>query len=126
MRGIQRPATIRVRFFQNVQDTPPMQIRAAIPLFLALVFSTQTARADSLRDIYEMALENDAQLRSEQAQYRATLETEKSALSALLPQISGTYELTNNERISQQENFSVNQETGEVGVIDTSTTVDTD
>ena len=103
-----------------------MLIRAAIFLFLGLASLTLTARADSLRDIYETALENDAQLRAEQAQSRATLETEKSALSALLPQISGTYELTNNERISQQENFSVNQETGEVGVIDTSTTVDTD
>ncbi|TCO73214.1 TolC family outer membrane protein [Chromatocurvus halotolerans] len=103
-----------------------MPIRAAIFLFLGLASLTLTARGDSLRDIYETALENDAQLRAEQAQYRATLETEKSALSALLPQISGTYEITNNERIAQQENFSVNQDTGEVGVIDTETTVNTD
>lgn len=103
-----------------------MPIRPAIFLLLGLTCVTQTLHADSLRDIYETALENDAQLRAEQAQYRATLETEKSALSALLPQITGNYETSNNERIAQQENFFVDQETGQIGVTDTVTTVNTD
>ncbi len=103
-----------------------MQIRAAIPLFLALVFSSQIARADSLRDIYEMALENDAQLRSEQAQYRATLETENTARAALLPQVTGTYDYTDTERTSDQENVSVDPDTGQIGVTPTSTLLDTE
>ncbi|MEQ8516836.1 MAG: TolC family protein, partial [Chromatocurvus sp.] len=103
-----------------------MQIRAAIPLFLALAFSNQAALADSLRDIYEMALENDAQLRSEQAQYRATLETENVARAALLPQVSGSYDYTDTERISDQENFSVDPATGQIVLTPTSTRLETD
>ncbi|MFN2287096.1 MAG: TolC family outer membrane protein [Chromatocurvus sp.] len=103
-----------------------MQTRAAISLLLALAFCAQAARADSLRDIYEMALENDAQLRSEQAQYRATLETEKTARSALLPQVTGSYDYTDNERISDQENVSVDPATGQIGVTPTSTRLETE
>ena len=47
--------------------------------------------ADSLRDIYELALENDAQLKAEEAVYLARRETENLSRSALLPQISTAY-----------------------------------
>lgn len=98
-----------------------MQTRTAISCLLALAFSTQIARADSLRDIYEMALQNDAQLKAEQAQYRATLETENSARAALLPQISASYDYTDTERNVEQESFSVDRDTGTIGVINTLT-----
>ena len=46
------------------------------------------ALSESLLDIYEIALDNDAQLRAETAQYRADLELKTLALAPLLPQVS--------------------------------------
>ena len=68
-----------------------MKVTGAAPLALALALLTGTAGAESLTDIYELALENDAQLKTEEAQYRASLEDEKVALAALLPQVSAGY-----------------------------------
>ena len=48
------------------------------------------AGADTLREIYELALDNDAQLKSREAQYRANLETENLGRAALLPQVNAT------------------------------------
>lgn len=49
---------------------------------------TPIAASESLLDIYETALDNDAQLRAETAQYRADLELKTLALAPLLPQIN--------------------------------------
>ncbi|EHQ58577.1 type I secretion outer membrane protein, TolC family [gamma proteobacterium HIMB55] len=46
------------------------------------------ALSESLLDIYEIALDNDAQLRAETAQYRADLELKTLALAPLLPQVN--------------------------------------
>jgi len=46
------------------------------------------ASSESLLDIYEIALDNDAQLRAETAQYRADLELKTLALAPLLPQVN--------------------------------------
>ena len=46
------------------------------------------AASESLLDIYEIALDNDAQLRAETAQYRADLELKTLALAPLLPQVN--------------------------------------
>lgn len=74
-----------------------MKARGAAALSLALVLVAGPAGAESLRDIYELALENDAQLRAQEAQYLASLEDEKAALSALLPQISAGYTQQNSD-----------------------------
>ncbi len=58
---------------------------------LALYLSCVSLQADSLRDIYELALENDAQLKAEEAVYLAKRETENLSRSALLPQVSTAY-----------------------------------
>ena len=58
---------------------------------LALFLSSVSLQADSLRDIYELALENDAQLKSEEAVYLARRETENLSRSALLPQVGASY-----------------------------------
>lgn len=55
------------------------------------------SQAESLRDIYELALENDATLKAQQAQYLAGLEDEKAALSALLPQVTAGYSYENSD-----------------------------
>ena len=60
---------------------------SSLALFLACV----SVQADSLRDIYELALQNDAQLKTEEAVYLATRETENLSRSALLPQVSTAY-----------------------------------
>ena len=60
----------------------------------------QLAQAETLLDIYELALENDAQLKAQEAQYLANLEQENVALSALLPQVNAGYGITNNQNES--------------------------
>lgn len=64
-----------------------------------LSLSGTAALADNLGRIYELALENDASLKAAEATYRANLETENIARSALLPQISGaaTYNANDTE-----------------------------
>ncbi len=64
----------------------------------------QTAYSENLLDIYELALENDAQLKAQEAQYLANLENENIALSALLPQVNAGYGISGNvtETTSQQ------------------------
>jgi outer membrane protein len=58
---------------------------------LALFLSCASLQADSLRDIYELALKNDAQIKAEEATYLANRETENLARAALLPQVATSY-----------------------------------
>jgi outer membrane protein len=58
---------------------------------LALFLSCASLQADSLRDIYELALKNDAQIKAEEATYLANRETENLARAALLPQVGTSY-----------------------------------
>lgn len=58
---------------------------------LAIYLSTSAAYGSSLREVYELALENDAQLKAEEATYLANRETENLSRSALLPQINSGY-----------------------------------
>ena len=58
---------------------------------LAFFLSSVSLQADSLSDIYQLALQNDAQLKSEEAVYLARRETENLSRSALLPQVGATY-----------------------------------
>jgi outer membrane protein len=64
---------------------------------LALTLGSAVSQAESLRDIYELALANDAQLKAEEAQYLANLETENLSRSRLLPQINGNYSYTDSD-----------------------------
>ena len=52
-----------------------------------LLTAAPFASSESLLDIYEIALDNDAQLKAETAQYRADLELKTLALAPLLPQV---------------------------------------
>ena len=62
------------------------------------------AQADTLVDIYELALENDAQLKTQIAQYNADIELEKLALAPLLPQARAGYSFTDSENDSTRPN----------------------
>jgi outer membrane protein len=84
-------------------------MRSKIVTGFALVLSLagQSLQADSLREIYELALQNDAQLKGEQAQYLANRETEKLALSRLLPQVGANYEKGGSDTDTSAESFDV-------------------
>jgi len=64
---------------------------------LALSIGSFASAAESLRDIYELALENDAQLKAEEAVYLARRETEVLGRSALLPQVVSSYSYQNSD-----------------------------
>lgn len=64
---------------------------------LALSINASSLQADSLRDIYELALENDAQLKAEEAVYLARREVENLGRSQLLPQVSTAYSYQDSE-----------------------------
>jgi outer membrane protein len=57
---------------------------------LALALSVSAAPAADLLAVYQRALQNDPQLREAEATRLAALEAKPQALSALLPQLSGT------------------------------------
>ena len=58
---------------------------------LATGMLAATSQAETLIDIYELALENDAQLKAQVAQYNADIELERLALAPLLPQARAGY-----------------------------------
>ncbi len=58
--------------------------------FLALLLVTAPGRAETLWDVYQMARQNDPQLREAEANRMAAREAKPQARGALLPQISGT------------------------------------
>ena len=69
-----------------------------IPLAaFGLSWVSVTAQADTLVDIYELALENDALLRAKVAQYGADLELENLARAPLLPQAVAGYQVSETE-----------------------------
>ena len=98
--------------------------RSGVALFaLVLSITCATSYAESLRDIYELALENDAQLKAEQAQYLASLESEKFSLSRLLPQVNASYDYTNTDQETGAETIDFDDG---IGTVDTSTNLDVD
>ena len=101
-----------------------MKMSGVAPLALTLLFGHTLANAESLSDIYELALENDAQLKAEQAQYLANLETENLGLSRLLPQVNANYDYSDTDQDTEAENFDVVD--GILQPIDTFTNVDVD
>lgn len=56
-----------------------------------------TVNANSLFDVYELALQNDAQLKADKAKYEAGLQNKTIARAGLLPQINAGYEISKND-----------------------------
>jgi len=77
-------------------------------LALTLSMGASSVCGESLRDIYELALENDSQLKAEEAQYRANLETEQLGLAGLLPQVNATYDYTDTDQDTEGASFGSN------------------
>jgi outer membrane protein len=91
-------------------------------LALALSLSSFSTHAESLRDIYELALENDAQLKAEEATYLANREQEKLGLSGLLPQVGADYSRSGSDTDTDAESFDFGS--GSLERIDTTTSND--
>ncbi len=72
------------------------------------------AQADTLQDIYELALRNDARLKAAEATYRANLEVEKQARGALLPQIVGEASYTDSTVRQTSQLTLVDPDTGDI------------
>ena len=85
-----------------------------------------SARADTLVDIYELALENDALLKVSVAQYNADIELEKLALAPLLPQARAGYSFTDSENDSTSPNVYLNPETNALDQIDVTSVRETE
>jgi outer membrane protein len=85
-----------------------------------------SGRADTLVDIYELALENDALLKVSVAQYNADIELEKLALAPLLPQARAGYSFTDSENDSTSPNVYLNPETNALDQIDVTSVRETE
>ncbi len=101
-----------------------MRHYGAALLALTLALTNNALQAESLQDIYELALENDAQLRAEEAQYRANLERENLGLSALLPQVNANYLYQNSDSDTERESIELTE--GGLRPVDTFSNVDVD
>lgn len=60
-------------------------------------FTPLTTSANSLLDVYELALQNDSQLKADQARYEAGLQNRTIGRSGLLPQINAGAEVSRND-----------------------------
>ncbi len=74
--------------------------------FLALLLVTTPGRAETLWDVYQMARQNDPQLREAEASRMAAREAKPQARGALLPQISGTASFGQDETDSTRSGVS--------------------
>ncbi|MDX1736120.1 MAG: TolC family outer membrane protein [Halioglobus sp.] len=93
---------------------------------LALSLTSYALQADSLRDIYELALENDAQLKAEEATYLAQRESEVLSRSQLLPQVSASYSFQNSDSESEALSPIFDRTGGGIVIGDTSEDRDID
>lgn len=75
-------------------NTPRRMKQLSTALLLAALSLALPSHGESLLDIYELALENDALLKSQEAQYLANIEQENIARSPLLPQVNVGYGYT--------------------------------
>ncbi len=89
---------------------------------LTLTLGTLGAKAESLLDIYELALENDAQLKAEEATYLANREAKNLGMSALLPKVNANYSRAGSDTSTDSETFQVVED----GITAVNSTTDND
>lgn len=126
MREPARAAKLRDPAYCRTTEEGLMRRTAGVLLALTLLLTTLSTRAESLSDIYELALANDAQLKAEEAQYRANLEREKLERAALLPQLNANYDYTDTDQTNIGESFSVGDDIDSGGVTAIQTRTETD
>jgi outer membrane protein len=110
-----------------MQNARPKPSASSVWLICALCsLLAGPTSADTLVDIYELALENDALLKSRVAQYNADIELEKLALAPLLPQARAGYSITDSETDTTSPNVYLNPETNQLETIDVTSVRNTD
>ncbi len=86
-------------------------------LMSLLAFTSVGANANSLFDIYELALQNDAQLKADKAKYEAGSENKTLGRAGLLPQINASANYTKTD-----SDVTDNLNAAQSGTIDTTNT----
>ena len=87
-------------------------------LFVSLMALTPlTASANSLLDVYELAVQNDAQLKADKAKYEAGLANKTIGRSGLLPQINARAQLSNSDEDTTNNltNVTLNSDSDSTG-----------
>lgn len=89
--------------------------KTKIYLLLSLFSMTPfTAQANSLLDVYELALQNDAQLKADRAAYEAGIQNRTIARAGLLPQINANAQVSKIESETKFNTGSVDLPAGAV------------
>jgi outer membrane protein len=93
----------------------------ALSTLLLSSLCTTHVYADTLRDIYELAVKNDARLKASEATYKANIETEQQAKARLLPQINGTASYGRVKRESDNQSITAFVPPYPIGNVNTQT-----
>ncbi|MFT6592777.1 MAG: outer membrane protein [Zhongshania sp.] len=80
--------------------------RHLLSISIAALLSSSFIHADTLFDIYQLAVTNDPQLKAAEASYRANIETKNLSRAALLPQVTGQAYYQDAESDAEREGFS--------------------
>ena len=80
---------------------------SAITLSMASISFSSLSYADSLADIYELALINDPTLQAAEANYKAGREIKSQAIAQLLPHLSGSATYSESDRSSSDKRYFV-------------------
>jgi outer membrane protein len=97
---------------------------SGLVIFAGIIAAPSAARAASLLEIYQQALQSDPAIHEAEARRLAALESKPQARGVLLPQISIDGAYTKSERSGPTTQF--NPETGELEVFDATIETDTE
>ena len=103
-----------------------MKFRAPALSGLLLTFVAATAGADKLGEVYELALANDAQLKSLKARYLADAEARNLSRAALLPRVDANYDYTDSNTDTVSNNPTFDRMNNEFIIQRSATTTDVD
>ena len=95
--------------------------RRLLAAAIAATLGTASAHSDSLLDIYELAVQNDPQLKAAEATYRANIEAEDLGRAALLPQINAQAYYQDAENDSESKGTDGNNIINQSTITDTET-----
>jgi outer membrane protein len=99
------------------------------PLYAAILAATllsPSLSADTLLDVYELALDNDPVLKTAEANYRANLETENIARAGLLPQVAGEAYYLDSETDSERKSTTFTSGSSTATLIDQAANTDSE
>ncbi|CAA0103260.1 Outer membrane protein TolC [Zhongshania aliphaticivorans] len=99
--------------------------RHLLSISIAALLSSQIIHAETLFDVYQLAVNNDPELKAAEATYRANIETEKLSRAALLPQITAQAYYQDSETESQSKSITSNN-LGQTSVIDQHASTDSE